>query len=725
MKEYYGNYLGICINNQDPEFRGRVQIFIPHIMPALYEGWNQEGEDITIECVGNNLPNGLNSAIIEKLTKILPWAEGAMPIVGASVGGQYNPATGNFNQTATPESSFAARQIKPDAFGGAFTAELSNPDVQKRLFNLMEAEVGSQGPDAQLAWMETVRNRATVKGVSINTIISNEKYYAPYQTGAINTAAARLTDSKITSYNDIVNKALAGSNVTNGATHNASAGVAASVKKGGYDSVPGSVVDIGGETYYSKTFEQDKLSKLFDPKAVSLNDPAGNPTPGASIPTPAGWQFSDGGPYFKQQPDESAITQVNAPTPVTAGGSAIASRTTPTTSRTGASFANGQLNLTLIDGSQRSYSFNNGGFGAGTIPAGTYTITDPRLRNDKKGMIVEGVGYSFNMSNVFDPKAGRDRKLLRIHPDGGATGTEGCLGITGGAEIQKQFYRDMKSLVDSNGGKFNLTIADNLPGSGQPGSSSGGTPAIDSPTTIFDNPSPTQIIPTDTAGMPAGVFAIPGPGAMLWVFFREGDPLFPVYFAASYGKTEWQNAYQANSQPSDYGKVSVMRTGAADATISNSNLENPFTRQISFNGSYNEYDLYGQNQFVRGNKHDYTEGMHNWQGSGRQYLCIQDTTDCTLGDRKTIVGNPSQESVDQVNKIKEKIAQVNNKMLEGGNNDPAKQQSSGQSTQAGSQTQSTTPKQSNILAKETAAEYKAAADLAKRDAARRKKFGLD
>ena len=224
--------------------------------------------------------------------------------------------------------------------------------------------------------------------------------------------------------------------------------------------------------------------------------------------------------------------------------------------------------------------------------------------------------------------------------------------------------------------------------------------------------------------MPAGVFAIPGPGAMLWVFFREGDPLFPVYFAASYGRTEWQNAYQANSQPSDYGKVSVMRTGAADATISNSNLENPFTRQISFNGSYNEYDLYGQNQFVRGNKHDYTEGMHNWQGSGRQYLCIQDTTDCTLGDRKTIVGNPSQESVDQVNKIKEKIAQVNNKMLEGGNNDPAKQ-SQTESSQQVTSTSQLTPEQNtqrNELAAFARDEQKANAAAEKRGLALEKKL---
>jgi hypothetical protein len=105
MKEYYGNYLGICINSQDPESRGRVQIFIPHIMPALYEGWNESGEDITIECVGNNLPNGLRSDIVNKLVQILPWAEAASPVIGSSVAGAYNPSTGNFNQTSTPEGT--------------------------------------------------------------------------------------------------------------------------------------------------------------------------------------------------------------------------------------------------------------------------------------------------------------------------------------------------------------------------------------------------------------------------------------------------------------------------------------------------------------------------------------------------------------------------------------------------------------------------------------------
>ena len=694
MKEYYGNYLGICINNQDPEFRGRVQIFIPHIMPALYEGWNQEGEDITIECVGNNLPNGLNSAIIEKLTKILPWSEGAMPIVGASVGGQYNPATGNFNQTSVGEDIASKYSTIDPTSRASFAQELQDPAVQERFFTLMKAEVGGQGSDAQLAFAETVFNRALVQKKSISGIISDTKYYAPYQNGgaAYQKAANSLTNAEKQSYNDLITKVQNGSNITKGATH-AGSGVVAANAVNKYDAVSSSLLNIGGETFYSKTFEQDKLSNIFQQGSLNLNQPATAPTPGALPPPPAGWQFSNGGSWFKQQPDESAITQVNAPTPVTTGGPA-----------------------NLAQKAQKA-AFSSGTFGAGStsncgkIARGVdYNILQDKYflkgtQGNSRGSAnvstpywVESDYYKvettipdkipFGSKIVFavgqgDAKKNRTGAATNGHVttvgDGGA-----LFGSIAGESFAKynnirgdqkvtiltptQKYRDRyKELYGTDLPEYassNVTT-----GAGKVPIDDGGS---DISTTIFDNPSPTQILPTDTAGMPAGVFAIPGPGAMLWVFFREGDPLFPVYFAASYGRTEWQNAYQANSQPSDYGKVSVMRTGAADATISNSNLENPYTRQVSFNGSYNEYDLYGQNQFVRGNKHDYTEGMHNWQGSGRQYLCIQDTTDCTLGDRKTIVGNPSQESVDQVNKIKEKIAQVNNKMLEGGNNDPSK-----------------------------------------------------
>ena len=49
-----------------------------------------------------------------------------------------------------------------------------------------------------------------------------------------------------------------------------------------------------------------------------------------------------------------------------------------------------------------------------------------------------------------------------------------------------------------------------------------------------------------------GLFTYPGARAMLWVFFREGNPLYPVYFAASYSNQEWQSAYRYGSPGPGY-----------------------------------------------------------------------------------------------------------------------------------------------------------------------------
>ena len=119
MKTYYGNYLGVVIagGEKDPEGRGRCQIFIPHIMPALYEGWNNSGNDVSFDIVGDGLPTSLDSSIVNKLQKILPWAECAAPIVGSS------PSTKDGSEetrnTAGKAGSFG---VAPGAFEGAPSA---------------------------------------------------------------------------------------------------------------------------------------------------------------------------------------------------------------------------------------------------------------------------------------------------------------------------------------------------------------------------------------------------------------------------------------------------------------------------------------------------------------------------------------------------------------------------------------------------------------------------
>jgi len=106
----------------------------------------------------------------------------------------------------------------------------------------------------------------------------------------------------------------------------------------------------------------------------------------------------------------------------------------------------------------RSYDFRSGGHGRGSLPAGTYTVTPHMNSRSDASMSVGGVGYSFALSDKFDSRVGDTRKLLRIHPDGRSAGTEGCIGIVGNAEVQRQFRADMLAEIRRNGGSFQLRV---------------------------------------------------------------------------------------------------------------------------------------------------------------------------------------------------------------------------------------------------------------------------
>lgn len=81
MEKYYGNYLGLVINNQDPEGRDRVQIYVPGVTNTLYDNWNN---DDTNKSIGMDIGSTftLNEQILKKLKSVLPWAEKATPLIG-------------------------------------------------------------------------------------------------------------------------------------------------------------------------------------------------------------------------------------------------------------------------------------------------------------------------------------------------------------------------------------------------------------------------------------------------------------------------------------------------------------------------------------------------------------------------------------------------------------------------------------------------------------------
>ena len=89
MQTFNSIYLGIVVQNNDPEGRGRVKVWVPHVSTTIYNKWNQLKKDQTFSFPG--VPHGENfSAIIEDLKDVLPWAEYSCPIAGGSSTGYYN-----------------------------------------------------------------------------------------------------------------------------------------------------------------------------------------------------------------------------------------------------------------------------------------------------------------------------------------------------------------------------------------------------------------------------------------------------------------------------------------------------------------------------------------------------------------------------------------------------------------------------------------------------------
>ena len=89
QKEFLGNYLGIVVQNNDPDKRGRVKIYIPHVSASVYDNWTHVPTDKKFSFIGKNIDSDLN-IIIDKLKDVLPWATCAAPLMGATGSGRYN-----------------------------------------------------------------------------------------------------------------------------------------------------------------------------------------------------------------------------------------------------------------------------------------------------------------------------------------------------------------------------------------------------------------------------------------------------------------------------------------------------------------------------------------------------------------------------------------------------------------------------------------------------------
>jgi|TARA_R110000824_G_scaffold81550_3_gene204974 hypothetical protein len=100
-KSYLGNVLGIVLQNDDPEHRGRIKIYIPHISVTVYKHWHEDKIDKHFKFPDMETNPDLSN-IMEPLKDVLPWAESASPLFGGDASGRYNATT---NKGTTSDSN--------------------------------------------------------------------------------------------------------------------------------------------------------------------------------------------------------------------------------------------------------------------------------------------------------------------------------------------------------------------------------------------------------------------------------------------------------------------------------------------------------------------------------------------------------------------------------------------------------------------------------------------
>ena len=185
--------------------------------------------------------------------------------------------------------------------------ELKNltPAQREEFYRLVDSEVGGQGQQARIAFMETIANRAKMNGETIPELIQKDrKRWIDYKAGrrstpgyfdTINTGVANrplntnlgssLNNARET-YNRDFTQVIGGSNISEGATHAAS-GTVASRWLTDFQGLPGSDYRYGGELFYSKnTPKERRFRQELLESARSSNIPSSIIVDGRTLDVP-------------------------------------------------------------------------------------------------------------------------------------------------------------------------------------------------------------------------------------------------------------------------------------------------------------------------------------------------------------------------------------------------------------------------------------------------------
>lgn len=716
MKQYFGNYLGLCINNNDPQKRGRVQVFIPHIMPTLYEDWNKAGEDIKALCVGNNIQNSLPSGVVDKLMKILPWAEAASPILGISSPGNLTTTVGSNGTTSS--GSFNQSPIPTPAGEGGNTA--ANADEQT-LFN----NAAKYGPVESSKFSRSGskdgdcgRGSRQILGALTNNSYFSNGIGGTGSYGGINSAYAGSLSTG--------NPYLQNSGYYNSATDIPSnytpqiGDVITGTKSGGAGHVQ---VYIGNGKWVSDHTQSSYYASYDNLKLHRMNETGLAAVEKASPGLYSGTTSQTSSSSTKESTATSG--QVAAPTPhqdqtgvvtdTTKNNYGSIARPEVTNNGVSSSSYNTWRSQPILASTRMNARSNN--------PGNLHTISTPYIGQVSSSADIAPAGkYGSGVVNTGDVayfdtlENGIAQNInqinLNINKYGANTISSMASRWVGGSEANIQYAINTWSKSSGIGANETLDINNKEQikallagisvneGGGVPSnydqafdtgyniwqSRTGGTPTTGtttSQTATTTQTSSTQsslVHNTDKHGamatvninnMAKGVFTYPAAGALLWVFFQEGNPLFPVYFAANYGESEWASAFRLGSDSEGY-KPAQTPDNTATSTGTRINLgtggifstdttvpDDPTQDQKSltifgYDGSNMHFNEGYHQIFSKFDRRDSVEG-DRWETTlGFKEEWIQgDSNEVVMGDVFVKIGNVSPPAVDAVTRIQQ------------------------------------------------------------------------
>lgn len=777
MKQLFGNYLGLCVNNNDPEKRGRVQVFIPHLMPAMYENWNELGEDVKLVCLGDNLPDSLPPDILDKLIKILPWAESASPILGTSspgnlitqaagaVAGAVGAAAGAvgsyFNQSPVPE---------PIESGGA-----SGIGSEGGLLNEALKYAGSDGLG------QTVRGRLTTPGakgggacgrgtIAVVGALTNNRAFQQGSAGgnAKDYSVGRSAPSDRFAQSGIYQPRQAvGANYLNDPSQWRVGDVIASA--GGAN---GHIQVWTGKQWVSDFQQGNRILQSsynnftlhrLNPNGVAAVNARSELLGGLTGGTGAAEQPQTGIENASASSGPAAVTPHQDPNPVgdpEAAPTQWGNIANPETQTTGAPVsgvpAGATSSITGINSNmspafkaqyERAFNALNGSRFVGTVPkdGAKYGITtgsreewahfmtrlastesgfNPNVQADINGIKPGQRGYngdsqSFGLyqmgrsqfrtygggGNVYNPNDNTNAfvKYAESMYFGGGSygrggGTNSIAGKSGGQWLGlAAAYGPLRKITTGKQNKNeSQLLAGNISASErQTGNYTSPPPSAEtaaeatavansgSMVNRTDGNGPTAVL--NLNNMAKGVFTYPAAGALLWVFFREGNPLFPVYFAANYGAAEWSSAYRTSSPAPGYqptpvdeslitstgGMMNLNGVGGLRWEDTNSPLDRTQdTKSIMLFGhdGSNIYLRDGYNQYYsKFDRRDQVEGDRFETTLGFKEDWVQgDSNEVVMGDLFVKVGNVSPPCVNAVERIQQIIGEIMQPLAESG-----------------------------------------------------------